>query len=268
MGAACARGYPVIISHSRKFIFIKTIKTAGSSLELALSRYCAPGDVITRLWPDEEEVRRHIGGVAPQNYHARPPRSGSVWVFSDPKWNLGFRGALMRLAGRKQGRVLHQHWKAAQLRQMLPEEVWSNYFKFTIIRNPFHRIESQYYWENFGITKYDKSVHTYESFDQWLRYNGEAINLNWATYTEDDRILVDHIIKYEELDDGLREVERRLGLDGGLVETMATVRAKEGVRPKDRPAGETLEHRHRRLIEIMCEKEIALGGYAVPARAS
>ena len=37
----------MIISHSHKFIFIKSEKTAGTSVEAALSEYCSGEDVVT-----------------------------------------------------------------------------------------------------------------------------------------------------------------------------------------------------------------------------
>ena len=62
------RGGQLIISHSRRFIFVKTVKTGGTSLEMALSKYCAPGDVLTPLIPPEESQRRQIAGIGAQNY--------------------------------------------------------------------------------------------------------------------------------------------------------------------------------------------------------
>jgi hypothetical protein len=41
----------MILSHDRRLIFIKTQKTAGSSLELSLSQICGPTDIITPLMP-------------------------------------------------------------------------------------------------------------------------------------------------------------------------------------------------------------------------
>ena len=35
----------MIISHKHKFIFFKTRKTAGTSLQIALSEFCEDGDV-------------------------------------------------------------------------------------------------------------------------------------------------------------------------------------------------------------------------------
>lgn len=39
----------LIICHKYEFIFLKTRKTAGSSIELALASLCSDGDVITPM---------------------------------------------------------------------------------------------------------------------------------------------------------------------------------------------------------------------------
>ena len=39
----------MILSHKNKFIFIKSFKTASTSLEIALSKYCGEKDIITPI---------------------------------------------------------------------------------------------------------------------------------------------------------------------------------------------------------------------------
>ena len=53
----------MIISHEHKFIFIKTRKTAGTSIEVYLSRHCGPSDVVTPIIPHvEPHVARNAVG--------------------------------------------------------------------------------------------------------------------------------------------------------------------------------------------------------------
>ncbi|TAE88318.1 MAG: hypothetical protein EAZ65_02830 [Verrucomicrobia bacterium] len=41
----------MVISHKHRFIFIKTAKTAGTSIEAFLSPHCGPDDVFTPTFP-------------------------------------------------------------------------------------------------------------------------------------------------------------------------------------------------------------------------
>jgi hypothetical protein len=56
----------MILSHEHKFIFLRTKKTAGTSIELALSELCGPDDIITPL-TREDEARR-TGRRGAQNW--------------------------------------------------------------------------------------------------------------------------------------------------------------------------------------------------------
>ena len=49
----------MIISHKHKFIFIKTFKVSGTSMEIALSRYTGKKDILTPL-NLEDEIKKDI----------------------------------------------------------------------------------------------------------------------------------------------------------------------------------------------------------------
>ena len=60
-----------IISYSKNFIFVKTNKTAGTTLELGLSQFCNSQDVIGTIYPKDENVRKELGFKGPQNYRKK-----------------------------------------------------------------------------------------------------------------------------------------------------------------------------------------------------
>jgi hypothetical protein len=57
----------VIVSHKYKFIFLKTRKTAGTSVEIALSQFVGERGVITTIDKLDEAVRAGLSFRGPQN---------------------------------------------------------------------------------------------------------------------------------------------------------------------------------------------------------
>jgi hypothetical protein len=64
----------VIISHKHGFIFVKTPKTTGTSVEIALLKYCGPQDVLSCLIRKDENMRRELGYSGAQNFRLPLPR--------------------------------------------------------------------------------------------------------------------------------------------------------------------------------------------------
>jgi hypothetical protein len=57
----------MILSEQHKFVFIKGMKVAGTSVEMALSTLCGPDDIVTPISPFDERERLAMGGQC-QNY--------------------------------------------------------------------------------------------------------------------------------------------------------------------------------------------------------
>ncbi len=65
----------MIVSHKHRFIFLKTNKTAGTSVEIALSKFCGPDDVIPPLIPEDEAKRAELGRLSEERNWAQKRRN-------------------------------------------------------------------------------------------------------------------------------------------------------------------------------------------------
>ena len=63
----------MIISHKHKFIFFKTRKTAGSSIQVSLAKYCGEDDIITGQYRDGVDDDSHSAGLNMNNFYTNHP---------------------------------------------------------------------------------------------------------------------------------------------------------------------------------------------------
>ena len=182
----------MIISHEHRFIFMKTLKTAGTSVEIALSRACGRDDVITPLPDDDEVLRAERGGRGPQHYES-PPLPARV----------------------------HEHIRASKVRPIVGREVWDGYFKLAIERNPWDAVVSLYWWmrRNGKVDTFERFL-TMPNLETLARRNYQAYHLGGA-------VAVDRVLRFETLAADLAEVWVDLDLPG----SPDLPHAKAGARP-------------------------------------
>ncbi len=246
----------MIVSHARRFIFIKTKKTAGTSMEIALTRHCGPQDILTELDRHDEARRVELTGSGARNFML-PFRQMSV---------VDKARFLTRQRKPLDGKLpsgvakFHEHERAARARSLLGKEVFDAYHKFTVVRNPFDQAVSNYFWlqkngdpifESLGI----------KTFSQFLRHLPEQMTENWRIYTHGDEILVDDVVRFERLDEDLRRVSARIGLERNLYEDLQDIRTKSGTRPRGASYAELFGPGDRELVQQLCRREIEAFGY-------
>jgi len=201
----------VLVSHKYGFIFVKTRKTGGSSVELALAPLCGPDDIVTPL---KEYGASDTPGAEPRNH--RLPRS---------QWSAGNR--LRQTLGRPQrnrGTGFFQHMPAADIRRLLGDNIWNDYLTFTIERNPWDRQVSLYHWHY-------RDYASPPPFRAFIRSPlKRKKSRNWSMYTVNGKVIVDHVIPYDRLQAGLDELLQKIGIRGGV----PLPQAKSGFRaPRD-----------------------------------
>jgi len=181
----------MLLSHKYKFIFIKTRKTAGTSIEVDLSKVMGPDDVVTRIQPP-------VAGHCPRNF--RSPNLLRRWL----------------------KRTYHNHAPARIVREVAGRAVWDSYYTFCVEREPVAKAISMWRMiaQDAGHARYQPGL----TWDEYAERGDFPVDAQMYLDAAGG-LMVDRILKYETLDEELLEVTRHLGIEfAGL-----QARAKGGV---------------------------------------
>ncbi|MEM9448053.1 MAG: sulfotransferase family 2 domain-containing protein [Cyanobacteria bacterium P01_E01_bin.6] len=228
----------MIISHRYKFIFIKTKKTAGTSLEVFLSQHCGDDDVFTPIFPP---VDPHVA----RNY------SGMWNPLPEIIQNRGreIRSSIRKVVHRKK---FYNHMSAQDVQNRISQNTWKNYYKFSIERNPWEKVLSHYHMLN-------EREGNVLSLDEYLNRGSLNYCFNYPLYTNSKGdLLLEKIIRYESLNHDLGHVFQQLGIpfDGTL-----SVKAKSAHRKDRKPYQDVFTLQQKELIDAVFAKEIEMHGY-------
>jgi hypothetical protein len=224
----------MIISHKYRFIFIKTEKTAGTSVEIALSKYLGENDVITPLSPEDEHSRKQKGYRGAQNYFAPFAR----YTMGD--W--------ARIFLKKNRVAFYNHVSAEFVRRWIGKQTWESYFKFCFERNPWDKAVSFYFWRN--------PTEPRPTISEFIQRGGANSILGFDLYASKGQLLVDRVGKYEDLQEEMEAVASIVGLP----ETPHLPHAKSKTR-STRGYRAVLTEADRLKIGQVFAREIAYFGY-------
>ncbi|WP_306258240.1 sulfotransferase family 2 domain-containing protein [Pararhizobium sp. IMCC21322] len=203
----------MIVSYKNKFIFLHCRKTAGSSITVSLTRYLGQSDIV--LGSITDCIRQGV----------RPPRRmlmealrhpkfsaiykklivGEVWNFVSSSNKSYYSGILGEVP---------QHAPAKMVSQAYEAE-WAEFTKFCVVRNPWCKTLSDYYWKSKGV----QDPPSFSDFVKALSSGDPSVkivplhNSNWDMCAIDDKICVDRIIRFEDLNNGLNDVIKEIGID-------------------------------------------------------
>lgn len=186
-----------IVSHVRKFIYFDYPKTASSSIKTLIfpylyHEYCGVNAYL--LYLSKRSIKRFLG------------RKTSTWPF----------GGLGDMTWRK---IMPD----AHFTDNIYDSRFDDYFKFSVVRNPFDKMVSAYRHGAWGVVD-----HRSESFDEFVRSlmpggTRELVDLKdrglnhfvpWTSLFDNDRM--DFVIRFENLEKDIKFVTSKIGIRSNL----------------------------------------------------
>lgn len=199
-----------LVSNTHEFVYLKTTKTAGTSVEMALEPYCAPPNHV----PTEHsaELISEFGVVGYRGFY-KPP-SNPRWKFWAPHpW------------------IHHMH--ANRVRHNLGAKRFDRFTKIAAVRNPYDRLVSLFFWLR------RKQEPKNQSFDEIREdFRAFAMTNKWGTdfkmVSINKKPVVDEYIRFESISDDLMRLVSKIKLDPNLLnlphtKSQASVRKKRAV---------------------------------------
>jgi hypothetical protein len=224
----------MLISHRHRFIYTKTVKTAGTSVEIYFEEACIPpGSDIERGHAIAETVTE--AGVI--GYRGVDP-SGCRW---------------------------YNHLPASNIRELAGPEIWDSYFKFCVIRNPFDKLVSLWWAIVSASERYADIVRDFASirreFSSWCA-QAAANTVDRDKYMIDGQVVMDGFIRYESL---LADLEQVCGRVGFPFRPDLLGKYKSGLRVNARPSVEYYDAAAAQAVYDAFRWELEYFGYTGPS---
>lgn len=204
-----------LIINKEKIIFIKGSKVAGSSFELALSKFTSDNDIITPLNNDEEILRQELEIPNPKNYEYKYSelfkKNKTLFIKSLILW--------------KKYPKFETHETAENIQKKISPKTWSDYKKIAIIRNPYTFLVSAYYWANRN--------NKFNDINEFVENRVDVLDRFKKFYFIENSDVVDIYLRFENLNEDILHLESLYPSFNGLKTVFSEFNLKKGIKPKN-----------------------------------
>lgn len=173
----------MLVSHSKKFIFLKIPKTASTSLEMYFEKYCVDPDKWDGQNQRDEAVSDYgIVGARPKNEHC----------------------------------TFYNHMPVDLLVKSIGQEMLDSYFVFSSIRNPYEVLVSKFLFNALQRNVLEIDISDEQSvianFRTWIKSNIKPNHFSRFCFYK-SKMVVDYFIQHQDILTGLKTVCDRLDID-------------------------------------------------------
>jgi len=238
---------PMLVSHRKHFIYTKTLKTAGTSVEVYFEPYCFP----------EGE-----------------------WIFSHDCDEYVSETGIVGCRGRKRSdETWFNHMSAKAIKKQLGNTLWRDYFKFCVIRNPFDKLVSAFHFYEYRFDQHQerfprarrlngqqaqfldaiRNKSPIERFRLWIEWGGGLSDRK--TYLINGKLCMDYFIRFESLQADIQEVCNRLDIP---FEPEKIMQLKSGTRPEEYCLDDYYDAKTIAIVSQQYDLELKHFGYELP----
>ncbi len=208
----------MIISHAHKFIFLHSRKCAGSSVKVALAASLGSNDIMIGSWNEARDAGLQLNRRAKLDLCHPLGVIGTVAGFATGKnisesLNIGIKSRYYGSFGSNPA-----HPTASAVRQYCGD-VWDEYLKFSICRNPYEQVVSDYLWRvrtsnrsvSATFTEYLKDIEG-KTNSTGLVHKGAIQNKDIVSI--DGKLVSDYVCRFESLNTDFSELCSKLACTG------------------------------------------------------
>jgi hypothetical protein len=219
----------MIISHKHKFVFIKTAKTGGSTIEKILCEHLGDKDIAS-------------GSAYKDSTSISPTMKRNFPIKMDYPDELGGYSHLP-------ASLIYEKFFAGRR----PED----YFVFTIERNSYDKAVSHWWWHTYAKRLLKQMNPTGVNFREHLtRLLRDPHNNHpscWHRYA-DEGICVDHVYQYAEWEEMFKDLSKRFNLEIDMNSTRS-IKLKDSNKPFSNYR-EAYKNNEQELVEQLFVQEI------------
>lgn len=211
------------ISHDHKIIFVHIPKTGGTSIEYAFGMHGKINYIGQKPYLNQKENLNTFFGKKIQHYSLSEIRDRLCQCnFTDyTHWSL-YKKIIDKLYHKN---LFITNIKLFKNNRLKNYQHYKQYYKFTVIRNPYERIVSFFAWQDQNWTS--KTVLSMSQFNEKLKNfinNSEKFKPQYKPqykYLYDSRkLMVDEILRFENLEDEFNKMCGKLKIDVKLPHRM------------------------------------------------
>lgn len=151
----------------------------------------------------------------------------------------------------------YNHMPAHEIKKLIGEDVWRQYFKFSVVRDPYDKVISHFYFVHKGnpvLNENDESI--LSCFRNWVSSEKSVVDRN--KYLIDGELAIDYFIRFEKIKEGIQEVCEHLDLPY-CPEKIPEF--KKGQRPTQFKIQEMYDEKSKEVVEKRYQWEFDNLGY-------